>query len=94
MSDTLSIYPGWSVRPVAGRIGAEISGVRLDGVTRRRYGVGKHGRRLSRAGPRICAPWPTGYGIHTNDYDYAAVRPAGREDDRRHHAEVFALRCH
>ena len=31
MSETVSIYPGWSVRPVAGRIGAEISGVRLDG---------------------------------------------------------------
>lgn len=31
MSETVFIHHGWSVRPVAGRIGAEISGVRLDG---------------------------------------------------------------
>ena len=29
------------------------------------------------------------WGLHTNDYDYAAVRPGGRDEDRRHHAEVF-----
>lgn len=31
MNKTVFIDPGWSVRPVAGRIGAEISGVRLHG---------------------------------------------------------------
>src|SRR5260370_27585562 len=31
MSETVFIYPGWSLRPVAGRIGAEISGLRLSG---------------------------------------------------------------
>ncbi|HEV2098240.1 MAG TPA: TauD/TfdA family dioxygenase [Stellaceae bacterium] len=31
MSNAAFIYPGWSMRPVAGRIGAEISDVRLDG---------------------------------------------------------------
>jgi alpha-ketoglutarate-dependent sulfate ester dioxygenase len=31
MSNIVSIYPGWTLRPVAGRIGAEILGARLDG---------------------------------------------------------------
>jgi alpha-ketoglutarate-dependent sulfate ester dioxygenase len=29
------------------------------------------------------------WGLHTNAYDYATVRPHGREADRQHHAEVF-----
>ncbi len=31
MSEIAFIHPGWSVRPVAGRIGAEITGLRLAG---------------------------------------------------------------
>jgi hypothetical protein len=30
MSGTGAIYRGWRMRPIAGRIGAEISGVRFD----------------------------------------------------------------
>jgi alpha-ketoglutarate-dependent sulfate ester dioxygenase len=29
------------------------------------------------------------WGVHTNDYDYGAVRPHAAEADRRHHREVF-----
>jgi taurine dioxygenase len=29
------------------------------------------------------------WGIHTNDYDYASIRPNASDDDRRRHAEVF-----
>jgi taurine dioxygenase len=29
------------------------------------------------------------WGVHTNDYDYAATRPQAGEADRRHHREVF-----
>jgi alkyl sulfatase len=29
------------------------------------------------------------WGVHTNDYDYAAIRPNASEADRRRHAEVF-----
>lgn len=28
--------------------------------------------------------------VHSNAYDYAALRPKAREEDKRHHAEVFA----
>ena len=29
------------------------------------------------------------WGLHTNDYDYAAIRPDANDEDRRRHAEVF-----
>ncbi|HEY1257975.1 MAG TPA: TauD/TfdA family dioxygenase [Stellaceae bacterium] len=184
MDETVFIDPGWSVRPVAGRIGAEISGVRLDGdlpektVEDIRRALSQHkvlffrgqdhldddrqeafGRRLgeivghptlpplagtlaileldaARGGGRVNY-WHTDmtfldaypqasilravhvpahggdtvwantaaayrdlpddlrsladrlWGIHTNDYDYAAIRPDARDEDRRHHAEIF-----
>lgn len=28
--------------------------------------------------------------VHSNAYDYAALRPKARDEDKRHHAEVFA----
>jgi alpha-ketoglutarate-dependent taurine dioxygenase len=31
VNETVFIYPGWAMHPVAGRIGAEISGLRLSG---------------------------------------------------------------
>ena len=34
MSDNVPIHTGWSVRQVAGRIGAEVSGVRLPATCR------------------------------------------------------------
>lgn len=184
MSDTVSIYPGWAVRPVAGRIGAEISGARLDGDLPDRtvedirraldlhkvlFFRGQHhldddeqeafarllgeivghptipplpGTRVileldaargggrvnywhtdmtfldayprasilravkvpSRGGDTAWANTAAAYldlpkdlraladrlwGIHTNDYDYAAIRNNTRDEDRRHHAEVF-----
>jgi len=184
MNDIGVIYPGWSVRPVAGRIGAEISGVRLDGDLPERTVEGirralNHHKVLFFRGqdhlndgeqeafaqllgdvvshptipPRLGTAaileldaahgggrvnyWHTDmtfldaypqasilravkvpthggdtvwantaaahrdlpkdfqalanrlWGLHTNDYDYAAVRPGGRDEDRRHHAEVF-----
>jgi len=184
MSGSVSIYPGWTVRPVAGRIGAEISGARLDGdlpdrtVQDIRNALDLHkvlffrgqnhlddeeqeafggllgevvghptipphpgtrvileldasrgGGRVNywhtdmtfldaypqasilravkvppRGGDTVWANTATAYldlpkdlraladrlwGIHTNDYDYAAVRPNGRDEDRRHHADVF-----
>ena len=184
MNETVSIYPGWSVRPVAGRIGAEISGVRLDGdlpertVEDIRRALNQHkvlffrgqnhldddeqeafarlfgeiaghptipplagtaaileldaargGGRVnywhtdmtfldaypqasilravkvpSCGGDTVWANTAAAYhdlprdlrgladrlwGIHTNDYDYAAIRPNARDADRRHHAQVF-----
>jgi alpha-ketoglutarate-dependent sulfate ester dioxygenase len=32
--------------------------------------------------------------VHTNDYDYAAIRPRSGEADRRHHREVFTSTIH
>jgi taurine dioxygenase len=29
------------------------------------------------------------WGVHTNDYDYASIRPNASDDDRRRHAQVF-----
>ncbi len=29
------------------------------------------------------------WGIHTNDYDYASIRPNASDEDRRRHTEVF-----
>jgi alpha-ketoglutarate-dependent taurine dioxygenase len=29
------------------------------------------------------------WGIHTNDYDYGAIRPTASEEDQRHHHQVF-----
>lgn len=29
------------------------------------------------------------WGVHTNNYDYAAARPQARDEDRRQHAEIF-----
>jgi alpha-ketoglutarate-dependent sulfate ester dioxygenase len=184
MSKMASIYPGWQVRPVAGRIGAEISGVRLDGdlpertVEGIRRALDQHkvlffrgqdhlddeeqeafgqllgdivahptipplagtaaileldgaegGGRVNywhtdmtfldaypqasilravkvpiHGGDTVWANTATAYldlpkdlraladrlwGLHTNDYDYASVRPHARDADRRHHAEVF-----
>jgi taurine dioxygenase len=31
------------------------------------------------------------WGLHTNDYDYASIRPNASDEDRRRHAEVFTL---
>ena len=184
MSEIGVIYPGWSVRPVAGRIGAEISGVRLDGdlpertVDGIRRALHQHkvlffrgqdhlddeeqeafGRLLgdivghptlpplagtetileidaahgggrvnywhtdmtfldaypqasilravkvpAHGGDTVWANTAAAYrdlpkdlrgladrlwGIHTNDYDYAALRPNAREADLKRHAEVF-----
>jgi taurine dioxygenase len=183
MSETLSIYPGWTVSPVAGRIGAEISGVRLDGdlpdrtVEDIRRALGRHkvlffrgqghldddeqeafarllgdivghptlpplagtaaileidavrGGRVNywhtdmtfldaypqasilravkvpaHGGDTVWANTAAAYGdlpkdlralaerswgLHTNDYDYAAVRPNARDEDLRRHVEVF-----
>jgi taurine dioxygenase len=184
MSETTSIYPGWTVRPVAGRIGAEISGVRLDGdlpertVNDIRRALNRYkvlffrgqdhldddeqeafGRLLGAIVPHPTLPplagtevvleldasrgggranhWHTDvtfvdaypqasilravivpphggdtvwantaaayldlphdlrelanrlWGLHSNDYDYAAIRPTASEEDRRRHAEVF-----
>lgn len=184
MSKIASIYPGWAVQPVAGRIGAEISGVRLDGDLPERTiegiqdALNQHkvlffrgqnhldddeqeafGQLLGEvvghptipplAGPAAILEldaaqgggrvnyWHTDmtfldaypqasilravkvpahggdtvwantaaayldlpkdlrsladrlWGIHTNDYDYAAVRSNARDEDRQHHAEVF-----
>jgi alpha-ketoglutarate-dependent sulfate ester dioxygenase len=189
MSDIVPIYPGWSVQPVAGRIGAEISGARLDGdlpdrtVADIRRALNRHkvlffrgqnhldddeqeafarllgdivghptlpplagtaaileldaahgGGRVNywhtdmtfldaypqasilravrvpaQGGDTVWANTATAYrdlpkdlrvladrlwGVHTNDYDYAAVRPAGRAADRRHHAEVFTSKVY
>ncbi len=184
MSQNTSIYPGWQVRPVAGRIGAEISGVRLDGDLPERTvedisgALDQHkvlffrgqdhladdeqeafGRRLgdivghptlpplagtatileidaahgggrvnywhtdmtfldayprasilravkvpSHGGDTVWANTAAAYqdlpkdlrgladrlwGLHTNDYDYAALRTGARDEDLRRHAEVF-----
>jgi alpha-ketoglutarate-dependent sulfate ester dioxygenase len=184
MSGSASIYPGWPVRPVAGRIGAEISGARLDGdlpdrtVEGIRHALNVHkvlffrgqdhldddeqeafgqllgdivghptipphpgsrsileldashgGGRVNywhtdmtfldaypqasilralnvppQGGDTVWANTAAAYldlpkelrsladrlwGVHTNDYDYAATRPDARDADRRHHAEVF-----
>ncbi|HEX3864960.1 MAG TPA: TauD/TfdA family dioxygenase [Stellaceae bacterium] len=184
MNEISVIYPGWAVHPVAGRIGAEISGVRLDGdlpdktVADIRRALGKHkvlffreqshlddneqeafarlfgevaghptiparagtgaileldaahgGGRVNywhtdmtfidaypqasilravevpvRGGDTVWANTVTAYfdlpedlraladrlrAIHTNNYDYAAVRPNAGDADQRHHAEVF-----
>jgi alpha-ketoglutarate-dependent taurine dioxygenase len=29
------------------------------------------------------------WGLHTNDYDYASIRPNASDEDRRRHAEIF-----
>lgn len=184
MNDIGVIYPGWSLRPVAGRIGAEISGVRLDGdlpertVEGIRRALNRHkvlffrgqdqldddeqeafarllgdvashptipprpgtaaileldaahgGGRVNywhtdmtfldaypqasilravkvpaHGGDTVRANTVAAYrdlpkdlqslanrlrGLHTNAYDYAALRPGARDEDRRHHAEVF-----
>jgi taurine dioxygenase len=184
MSETVFGYPGWSVQPVAGRIGAVISGLRLSGklppqaveaIRRLLFhykvlfvrdqghlddaeqeafarGFGKivgHPTIPPRAGSvaileldasrgggranhwhtdvtfvdaypqasilRAVVTPPYGgdtvwantvaayndlpadlraladrlWGIHTNDYDYASIRPNASDDDRRRHAEVF-----
>jgi alpha-ketoglutarate-dependent sulfate ester dioxygenase len=184
MSETAFVYPGWSVRPVAGRIGAEISGLRLgpdlpsDTLSAIRRTLNHYkvlffpdqahlddaaheafGRRFgdivphptlpprlgtaaileldaSRGGGRanhwhtdvtfvdaypqasilraVTTPSSGGdtvwantaaayldlpedlralavqlWGIHTNDYDYASVRPTANAEDRQRHAEVF-----
>lgn len=184
MSETIFVYPGWSVRPVAGRIGAELSGLRLGpdlppetiSAIRRvlhRYKVvffrgqahlddaaqeafarnfgdvvahptlpprtgtaaileldaSRGGGRAnhwhtdvtfvdaypqasilravvtpSYGGDTVWANTAAAYldlpqklravadrlwGVHTNDYDYAAVRPNASDDDWRQHDEVF-----
>lgn len=184
MSETVFIHHGWSVRPVAGRIGAEISGVRLDGslpaqtvqgIRRallqykvlffrgqdhlddaeqeafgRLFGdIVAHPTLPPRAGTAAILEldasrgggranhWHTDvtfvdaypqasilravtipsyggdtvwantvaayrdlpddlraladrlWGVHTNDYDYASIRPNASDEDRRSHAEVF-----
>jgi alkyl sulfatase len=184
MSETVSACPGWSVRPVAGRIGAEISGLRLAGdlpadalaairrllfhykvlfvrgqghlddaeheAFARGFGdIVGHPTIPPRAGSAATLEldasrgggranhWHTDvtfvdaypqasilravvmpsyggdtawantvaayndlpadlraladrlWGIHTNDYDYASIRPNASDDDRRSHAEVF-----
>jgi alpha-ketoglutarate-dependent sulfate ester dioxygenase len=184
MTETASIYPGWPVRPIAGHIGAQISGARLDGdlpdrtIEDMRRALNQHkvlflrgqnhldddeqeafarllgeivghptlppltgttaileldaahgGGRVnywhtdmtfldaypkasilraikvpSRGGDTVWANTSAAYrdlpedlrvladqlwGIHTNDYDYAAIRLNSREADLRRHAEVF-----
>jgi alpha-ketoglutarate-dependent sulfate ester dioxygenase len=184
MSETVFIHPGWSVVPVAGRIGAEISGLQLTGdlpvetVAALRRALNHHkvlffrsqnhlddaeqeafgwlfGEIVShptippRAGTAAILDldasrgggranyWHTDvtfvdaypqasilralvtpsyggdtvwantvaayrdlpdefqsladrlWGIHTNDYDYASIRPNASDEDRRRHAEVF-----
>jgi alpha-ketoglutarate-dependent sulfate ester dioxygenase len=184
MSERVFVYPGWSVRPVAARIGAEFMGLRLSGdlpeetVSEIRRALNRYkvlffrdqshlddaeqeafGRLFgeivahptippragsaaileldaSRGGGRanhwhtdvtfvdaypqasilravkilpyggdtVWANTVTAYealprdlraladrlwGIHTNDYDYASIRPGASNKDRRHHAEVF-----
>jgi alpha-ketoglutarate-dependent sulfate ester dioxygenase len=185
MSETAFIYPGWSVQPVAGRIGAEISGLRLgpelpsDTIATLRRALNHYkvlffrdqahlddagheafarhfgdivghptlppragtatileldasqgGGRVnhwhtdmtflvaypqisilravvapSHGGDTVWANTVTAYldlpeslrdlvgrlwGVHSNDYDYAAIRPNASVEDRRRHAEVFA----
>jgi alpha-ketoglutarate-dependent sulfate ester dioxygenase len=184
MSDIVFIHHGWTVRPVAGRIGAEISGLRLagnlpaetlEGIRRtlayykvlffreqnhlddveheafaRNFGdIVGHPTIPPRAGTEAILEldasrgggranhWHTDvtfvdaypqasilraivvppfggdtvwantaaayedlppdlrsladrlWGLHTNDYDYAAIRPNASDEDRRRHAEVF-----
>jgi alpha-ketoglutarate-dependent sulfate ester dioxygenase len=184
MSERIFLHPGWTVKPVAGRIGGEVSGLHLSGdlddevVTALHRGLLHHkvlffrghdhlddagqeafGRRLGKivAHPTIpprpgsetileldaaqgggrANQWHTDvtfvdaypqasvlravtvpayggdtvwantvaayeelpselkaladrlWGVHTNDYDYAATRPYARDADQRQHTEIF-----